>query len=83
MRIVVSIICYSFLFACFLTNGVCSVLTSFLSVTSSFSNNHPLEIECSYSVGGAFKVSDMNTFVDSVDFILKMMTSQRESKVTI
>ena len=57
--------------------------TSFLFVTSSFLKYHPLEIECSYSVGGAFKVSDMNTLIDSVDFILKTMTSQRESIVTI
>ena len=37
-----------------------SSVTSFLFVTSLFSNKHPLEMECSYSVGGAFIVCKSN-----------------------
>ena len=56
--VVVSIMCFCFLFCAFWPNGVCyfwySFIQCFLYMTSSFSNKHPLEIQCSYSVGGAY-----------------------------
>ena len=67
------------------------LFTSFLSVTSSFSNKHPLEIECSNSVGGALTIIARERAEQwvclqlsiTVDFYLKTMTSQRESIETL